>query len=249
MAEYLARHAPLSLKWAIGGRSEAKLGNVKKRIVDINPHWSSILGTLVADGQDAEGLAEVMSQTKVVISTVGPYMTYGLTLVRVCVEQGTDYADITGEPPFVAQIIREYHDQAREKGVLIVPSCGFDSAPSDLAVFLASSRLREAGYNTGRTKGCIYKFKGGASGGTVQTVLSFLEQPTKVIRDAMDPYYLWPKDVAKPTVPPRFTPPAYYDQDFATPQGVFPLCYGNELAVRRSAALCSPTYGSHFAYR
>ncbi|RKP15116.1 Saccharopine dehydrogenase-domain-containing protein, partial [Piptocephalis cylindrospora] len=249
VAEYLAQHAPLNLKWAIGGRNEAKLQGVRQKIIDINPHWSSRMGLLVADGQDAEGLARVVSQTKVVVSTVGPYMKYGRLLVRVCIEQETDYADITGEPHFISRIIQDHHDQARDRGVLIIPSCGFDSVPSDIAVFLASSRLREAGYEVARTKGCMYQLQGGASGGTLQTVVTFLEQPIKEVRATMNPYYLWPQAVPKPTVSPRFTPPTYYDRDFGSAQGAFPLCHGNELTVRRSAALQSPGYGPHFAYR
>ena len=39
--------------------------------------------------------------TKVVITTVGPYILYGEPLVAACAAAGTDYVDLTGEPEFV----------------------------------------------------------------------------------------------------------------------------------------------------
>jgi short subunit dehydrogenase-like uncharacterized protein len=47
-------------------------------------------------------------QTKVVVSTVGPYVLYGSTLVKVCAHTGTDYCDLTGEPQWIAQMIEQY---------------------------------------------------------------------------------------------------------------------------------------------
>ena len=41
------------------------------------------------------------ARTKVVISTVGPFLAYGEPLVGACVKQGTHYVDSTGESPFV----------------------------------------------------------------------------------------------------------------------------------------------------
>lgn len=40
-------------------------------------------------------------------------------------------------------MIQTYHEQAAEKGVFIVPSCGFDSVPSDIGSFLAAETLKK----------------------------------------------------------------------------------------------------------
>jgi len=70
----------------------------------------------------------------VVVTTVGPYLRYGLPLVAACAKAGTHYADLTGEPLFVREAIDQFHEQAVESGAKIVNSCGYDSIPSDLSV-------------------------------------------------------------------------------------------------------------------
>lgn len=44
--------------------------------------------SLIADSQDEDALREMVRQTKVVITTAGPYTLYGSTLVKVCAENG-----------------------------------------------------------------------------------------------------------------------------------------------------------------
>jgi short subunit dehydrogenase-like uncharacterized protein len=57
------------------------------------------------------------------------------------VDACTDYVDITGEPAFWWRIIERYHDRAAERGVLIVPCCGFDSIPHDMGVLFTLGAL------------------------------------------------------------------------------------------------------------
>lgn len=91
---------------------------------------------LTADSGDREALGQVVCKTRVVISTVGPFTKYGTPLVDACVENKTHYVDITGEYNWVKSIIDKYHDKTRQDGTMIVPSCGFDSIPSDLGTYL-----------------------------------------------------------------------------------------------------------------
>ncbi|MFW5876062.1 MAG: saccharopine dehydrogenase family protein, partial [Myxococcota bacterium] len=86
-------------------------------------------------------LAAMAAQARVVLTTVGPYVRYGEPVVRACVEQGTDYVDITGEPAFVDMTRDRYHDLAREAGVRLVSCCGFDSIPHDLGVLFTVEHL------------------------------------------------------------------------------------------------------------
>ena len=85
------------------------------------------------------------ARTQVVVTTVGPYTKYGLPLVAACAAAGTDYADLTGEPPFVRESIDLYHKQAQDTGARIVHACGFDSIPSDLTVYALYRRAHEDG--------------------------------------------------------------------------------------------------------
>jgi len=59
------------------------------------------LTIIKADAANTEDLEAMTARTKVVISTVGPFLAYGEPLVGACVKQGTHYVDSTGESPFV----------------------------------------------------------------------------------------------------------------------------------------------------
>jgi short subunit dehydrogenase-like uncharacterized protein len=133
-AEYLARHAPAELRWAIAGRSQSSLDAVKQRLVAIDPRCSAV-GTLQASVEDDASLQRVAAQTQVLLTTVGPFIDYGEPVVRACVAQGTDYVDSTGEPAFIALLLERYAASAVQRGVRLVSCCGYDSIPADLGAF------------------------------------------------------------------------------------------------------------------
>ena len=133
-AEYLARHAPAGLRWALAGRNPQKLEKVRADLADIDPELKQ-LELLHADVSDPASLADVARRARVVITTVGPYLTYGEPLVAACAEAGTDYVDLTGEPEFVDRMYVAHHATAEKNGARIVHACGFDSVPHDLGAY------------------------------------------------------------------------------------------------------------------
>lgn len=137
VAEYLARRGE-PLRWALAGRDPNKLERVRERL----PNSSSPPSILVADASDGHALAQLAKQTHVVLTTVGPYVRYGEPLVRACAENGTNYVDLTGEPPFVERVRRRYHELAAERRVKLVNACGFDSIPHDLGAYFTLLSLR-----------------------------------------------------------------------------------------------------------
>jgi short subunit dehydrogenase-like uncharacterized protein len=141
-AEYLARQAPPATRWALAGRSRDKLEAVRARLAAINPACAQ-LALLAADAADPESLKRVAESTRVVITTVGPYILHGEPLVAACAAAGTDYVDLTGEPEFVDLMWLRYHEQAVETGARIVHSCGFDSIPHDLGAYFTVQQLPE----------------------------------------------------------------------------------------------------------
>jgi short subunit dehydrogenase-like uncharacterized protein len=90
-----------------------------------------------------ESVRAMAEATKVMITTVGPYIKYGEPLVAACAAAGTAYVDLTGEPEFVDLMWLRYHEQAVETGARIVHSCGFDSIPYDLGALFTVERLPE----------------------------------------------------------------------------------------------------------
>ncbi len=143
-AEYLARHAPAGMRWALAGRSPEKLARVRERLADLDPELK-VLELLHADVTDPVTLADVAGRARVVITTVGPYLTHGEPLVAACAEAGTDYVDLTGEPEFVDRMYVAHHATAARTGARIVHACGFDSVPHDLGALFTVQQLGATG--------------------------------------------------------------------------------------------------------
>lgn len=179
-AEYLAAHAPAGARWALAGRNREKLERLRERLAERHPRLAG-LPLLHADSTDPASLRAVAADTRVVATTVGPYLRYGEPLVAACAEAGTDYVDLTGEPEFVDLTYLRHHALARETGARIVHACGFDSIPHDLGVHYTVGLLPEgvplrvAGFV--RTNGTI-------SGGTFASVLTAMSRPVSMVRTA-----------------------------------------------------------------
>jgi len=179
-AEYLAAHAPEGCRWALAGRNEAKLADVRKRLAGMDSGLAD-LPLLHADSGDAASLADVAGRARVVISTVGPYLLYGEPLVRACAEAGTDYVDLTGEPEFVDRMYLAHHETARANGARLVHACGFDSIPHDLGAYFTVQHL-PAAQGPVRVRGVV-RSNGTFSGGTFHSAMTAMSR-AKQMRDA-----------------------------------------------------------------
>lgn len=171
-AEYLARHAPASLRWALAGRNRGKLESVRERLAGIDPRLE-VMDLVVVDATDAAGLSDVAARTRVVISTIGPYLQHGEPLVAACAESGTDYVDLTGEPEFVDRMWLAHHRTAVASGARLVHSCGFDSIPHDLGAFFTVQQLPADQPITMRG---VVRSNASFSGGTFHSALGAMER-------------------------------------------------------------------------
>jgi len=175
-AEYLVTHAPESTRWALAGRNQAKLEGMVARV-------GKELPLLHADTGDPESLRKLAESTKVVITTVGPYIHYGEPVVAACAAAGTDYVDLTGEPEFVDEMWLRYHAQAQSTGARLVHSCGFDSIPYDLGALYTVGQLPDGAPI--RLSGYV-RFGGTISGGTYHSAINImarLRQGMQVARE------------------------------------------------------------------
>jgi short subunit dehydrogenase-like uncharacterized protein len=138
VAAYLAqRTAGEGTRWAAAGRDPAKVERVLGEVGVSAPE------TIVADVDHPESLAAMASRARVVLNLCGPYTLHGQPVIEACVTNGAHYVDLTGEIPFVRQMIDAYDTRAREAGVKVVQVCGFEALPPDLAVLLAAETARE----------------------------------------------------------------------------------------------------------
>ncbi len=167
-AEYLARQAPSGLRWALAGRNPDKLAGVREHLAGIDPALAD-LPLLTADATDPTSLAAVAGQARVVITTVGPYLSYGEPLVAACAAAGTDYVDLTGEPEFVDRMYVAHHATAVASGARLVHACGFDSIPHDLGAYHAVQQLPD---DVPITLRGVVRSRGTFSGGTFHSAMT-----------------------------------------------------------------------------
>ncbi|KAA1419379.1 saccharopine dehydrogenase [Nocardioides humilatus] len=181
-AEYLAAHAPEGTRWAIAGRSKEKLEKVREGL----GAGGEDVDLIVVDSADEGSLRDMAAQTKVVATTVGPYLEYGGPLVAACAQEGTDYVDLTGEPEFVDRMYVKHQATAEKTGARIVHACGFDSIPHDLGAYFTIQELaKEAGGEVTEpvTMRGVVRSNGTFSGGTFHSALNAFAR-AKQMRDA-----------------------------------------------------------------
>ncbi|MFF2566908.1 saccharopine dehydrogenase family protein [Streptomyces sp. NPDC058084] len=239
-AEYLAEHAPSGCRWALAGRSRAKLTALRGRLAERWPRCADV-PILVADSTDPEALRELAGSARVVASTVGPYVWYGEELVAACAEAGTDYVDLTGEAEFVDRMYVRHDARARETGARLVHACGFDSVPHDLGVYFTVQQLPEG--VPLRVDGFV---RAGAvfSGGTFASALTAFGRGREILRAAHERRLHEPRLVTRraraPLGGPRFSR--------ETGTWALPLPTLDPQVVARSARALE-RYGPDFRYR
>lgn len=260
-AAHLARSAPPDVKIALAGRSAERL----ERVRDELPAGASDWPLITLDVTDQSACEALARRTTAVVTTAGPYAVLGLPLARACAEAGTHYADLTGEVLFVHQSVSELHETARTSGARIVHSCGFDSVPSDLGVWLTAGQAQEDGAGgLAETVLTVRRLRGGLSGGTIdsmrQQVIAVRKDPA-VRRVLADPASLQgsatgeePTRRGETKVRGRHTRRGVRSpvrREATSGRWRIPFVMGgfNGALVRRSHALTDGGYGPRFRYR
>ena len=252
-AEYLAVNYGVKndqFTWAIAGRNKSKLLKLKGHLARFDPDAGS-LPILIAESSDRESLDAMTSQTKVVITTVGPYLKYGADLVVSCAENGTNYCDITGEVLFIRNSIDHNFKTAQQNLCRIVHCCGFDSVPSDLGVlFLQDNSQKIYGVPCDHVRLYVRSTKGGVSGGTIDSMINtrdHLRMDLKLRGLLGNPYALNPEE--DPSGPDESDLKSVeWDHRMKCWTGPFVMAGINTRVVRRTNALLNNRYGTDFRY-
>jgi short subunit dehydrogenase-like uncharacterized protein len=242
VAEHLAQAAPEGTRIGLAGRSKEKLEKVRD---GLDRDWP----LLVVDAQDP---GELVEGARVVCTTVGPYARYGRPLVEACARTGTHYVDLTGEVHFVRDVIDDLHDAAVASGAKIVPSCGYDAIPSDLAVLLLAEQARADVAGDLRETTLVASVKGGVSGGTIDSLryqVDLARRDPRVRALIEDPYGLSPDRGAEPQLPERPDRASVQKLPDGRWSGPFVMAQYNTRVVRRSNALLGYAYGRELLYQ
>ncbi len=246
VVEYLLRRYPAGsgLRWAMGGRNADKLAAVRDEL-----RAPADTPQVVTDTGNPASLQALMEQTRLVLTTVGPYQLYGKELVAACASAGVDYVDLCGEPAWMRQMIDAHEAAARASGARIVFSCGFDSIPFDLGVFMLQREMQARfGQPAQRVRGRVRKMKGTFSGGTAAslkaTMAAAAAQPG-VLELLRNPFSLTP-GFEGPRQPSGSKP--MVDEVLGLWVAPFVMAAINTRNVHRSNFLLGHAYGADFVY-
>lgn len=232
------------IKWALAGRNLEKLESVaaSKNV----PEGKELLEV---DSNNIASIEEMISKTKCVLTTVGPYQLYGNDIVSACAKSGIDYVDLCGEPGWMHEKINELTETARETGSRIVFSCGFDSIPFDLGVlFLQNEVTRRYGKPSINVRGRVREMNGEFSGGTAASLgatMAALKEKPELFTVLANPFSL-SNGFAGPDQPADNKP--IFDDKLDTWVAPFFMAPINTKNVHRSNALMNHMYGKDFCY-
>ncbi|KAI1099325.1 Saccharopine dehydrogenase-domain-containing protein [Jackrogersella minutella] len=181
-AEYIVRHLPTNLKWAVAGRSKSKLETLAEKLKGLDPerlHQEIEVVSFDDHGQ----LDPIIKDSKVCISVV-LYWRVGEVVVKSCIKNGTDYIDVAGDIPLLRTFINKYHEAAVNAHVALIHLCG---------VFAGTRALTQR--TSQRTKEVIISITElslSPSGGTVDSLMAENAYDPQVIRQAKQPWVLSP---------------------------------------------------------
>tara|TARA_B100000767_G_scaffold269871_1_gene292491 strand:+ start:7572 stop:8789 length:1218 start_codon:yes stop_codon:yes gene_type:complete len=247
VAEYLFKQYGVNkdLKWAMAGRNKEKLEQVCKQVAD------NSVPLVIANSNDEASLKTMILRTKVICTTVGPYVIHGSNLLAACVKYRAHYCDLSGEVQWMRTMIDKHHDSAKANGVKIVHTCGFDSIPSDMGVYFTQKEAKaQKGKRVKQISMRVAGIKGGLSGGTYASLTKVMEQAfndKNIYKVLVNPYGLNPADKQEGTDRPDLQS-VIYDATSKNWIGPFIMAGINTKVVRRSNALSGYAYGKDFRY-
>lgn len=244
VAEYMGKTYGQSINWAMAGRNEAKLAEVRAEVgaPDSTP-------LVIADADDLDSLRSMVKRADCILTTVGPYQLYGSELVGLCAEEGTHYVDLSGEPGWMHEMIEKHAATAASTGARIVHSCGFDSVPFDLGVyFLQEAAVDRFGAPMPRVRGRVRAMQGEFSGGTAASMgatMAAVQKNPDLINVLINPFSL-ANGFSGPAQPADNKP--YEDEVIGSWVAPFIMAAINTKNIHRSNALLDQRYGADFEY-
>lgn len=192
VAERITNQLPTNLIWAVAGRSKEKLESLVADLKALNP--DRIAPEIEIVDLNDEDFTALAKKTFILITTVGPYHLHGEIAFKACAQSGTHYLDVTGEPPWVALMIKKYEEAAKKSGAMMFPQIGLDSAPADVMTWNLAKTIRdELDAKTKDVTVSMHELNAGASGGTLTTALTVMDSYSiKELMASLAPFALSP---------------------------------------------------------
>ena len=163
--ELIAREAARrGMRPLLAGRNEAAVAKLAR---ELGLEWRAF-------DLDRPQLAGVT----LVLHCAGPFVKTSAPMVDACLAAGAHYLDITGEIA-VFEAVFARHEEARSRGVLLLPGVGFDVVPTDCLALSLAERMPDA-----RELTLAFYTRGGEiSRGTLKTMIEGMGEGGAIRRD------------------------------------------------------------------
>lgn len=182
---------------------------------------------IVEAEHSVDSLTKAFSGAKVVCSTVGPFVNYGLVTVEAALKAGCHHIDTTGEQEYVRAVRDGFGEQFRQAGLLVSPSLAYMYTFAEIAAQLA---LEHPGIDALETTTLCRGPREGVAGVTVGSTASIFE----MLRSRQ--YYLWDGKLKEHAAHASFqiTSPHFMQPVFSLPWGgtSLPIYFENDPRVR-----------------
>lgn len=132
------------------------------------------LGYRVASLDDRAALDDAIGGHRAVIHAAGPFGRTCAPMFEACLRHGAHYLDITGEIG-VFEALAARDEEAKARGITVLPGVGFDVVPTDCLALHLKQRLP-----TASSLVLAFLARGGISRGTALTTVERLGQPGMV---------------------------------------------------------------------
>jgi short subunit dehydrogenase-like uncharacterized protein len=149
--------------------AKANVGRGRKKTT------APLLPIAVADVFDQDSVSALVDEGDVLVSTVGPFAQFGDAALEAAITKGATYIDCTGEPTFLRAVFEEWGPRAEAAGVALIPACGYDYVPGNLAGAIAIERASDNPSRVTRLD-VLYAIKGSlkTSGGTAASAAAMV---------------------------------------------------------------------------
>jgi len=135
----------------LAGRNEQQLTELTQKLSRLVPATHAPTWQW-ADVSDPNSVRDLVHTSKdVLVSTVGPFTRFGSAAVNAAISAGCTYIDSTGESGFIRQLF-ERNDEFKNARSTIIPACGYDFIPGNLAGAIALRNCRDRGEWPSRVK-------------------------------------------------------------------------------------------------
>jgi len=155
-------------KPVLAGRSTEKLIPLAKKLN---------LDYIVFDLEDKNKIFNIVKDFDLIFNSAGPYKYTNDPMVKSCLKAGVNYLDITGEIPIMEKNFT-YDKQARDQDITVISGVGFDVIPTDCMAKYVSEKIVNPTHLEIAIAGM-----GGASAGTVKTMLEYFSMGVLIRKD------------------------------------------------------------------